>query len=326
MMLNVVTVGFGQNEAGSHPACYNGVMKEFDIAIVGAGVAGMTAAIYGLRAKKSVVVFEKVAAGGQILETTKIANYPGVPSVTGGDLARTLAGQVQNFGGEIKLAEVLAVKREGGEFKVETDDEPVLARTVIIANGSRERRMGIPREKELTGKGVSYCATCDGALYRDKAVAVYGGGNTAAYSVMYLAGICKKVFWIFRKPEPRAEKHLVEKVKEMANVEIIPSVVITGLRGEEKLEGLELDNRSGVDVEALFVSIGREPDNAKFKGLVELDGEGYVKAGEDCQTSCAGVFVAGDTRAKKLHQIVTATADGAVAASAAVEYINSHGG
>lgn len=283
----------------------------------------MTAAIYGLRAKKSVVVFEKVAAGGQILETTKIANYPGVPSVTGGDLARTLKQQVESFGGEIELAEVLTVKREGEKFMVETDDEPVLARAVIIANGSRERRMGIPREEELTGKGVSYCATCDGALYKDKAVAVYGGGNTAAYSVMYLAGMCSRVFWVFRKPEPRAEKHLVEKVKELTNVEIIPSVVVESLRGEEKLEGLKFDDESEVNVAALFVLIGREADNEKFSGLVELDAEGYIKSGEDCLTSQAGVFCAGDTRAKKLHQIVTATADGAVAASAAIEYLNN---
>lgn len=297
-------------------------MEEYDIVIIGAGVAGMTAAIYGLRAKKTVLVLEKMAAGGQILETHKIENYPGVPGVTGKDLAVTLKEQVKKFGGEIRTAEVLKVEHDGAGFKIITDDEPVSAKTVIIANGSTERKLGLPEEAEFVSKGVSYCATCDGALYKDKAVAVYGGGNTAAYSVMYLAGMCAKVFWIFRKPEPRAEKHLVEKVKTLGNVEVVSGAVIKGLEGDEKLQRIKFDDGRAVEAEGLFVTIGREADNERFRELLELDENGYVKAGEDCKTSCPGVFAAGDTRAKKLHQIVTATADGAVAASAAVEYLN----
>ena len=298
-------------------------MKEFDIAIVGAGVAGMTAAVYGLRAEKSVILFEKMSAGGQILETDKIANYPGFKEITGKELASNLREQVMSLGGEIELSEVLSVVRKGDEFLIETDDEPVHAKTVIIANGSSERKMGLPEEASFVSRGVSYCATCDGALYREKVTAVYGGGNTAAYSVLYLAGVCSKVYWIFRKPEPRAVKHLVEKVRGLENVEVLNNTVITGLRGEGKLAGLKFDDGSEVNLDALFVTIGREADNGRFASLVELDEEGYIKAGEDCKTSCAGVFAAGDTRAKKLHQIVTATADGAVAANAAIEYINS---
>ena len=282
----------------------------------------MTAAIYGLRAKKTVLVLEKMAAGGQILETHKIENYPGVPGVTGKDLAATLKEQVKKFGGEIRLAEVLTVKREGSGFEVETDDEPVSAKTVIIANGSAERKLRLPEEAEFVSKGVSYCATCDGALYKDKVVAVYGGGNTAAYSVMYLAGMCAKVFWIFRKPKPRAERHLVEKVKGLENVEVVSGAVIKELEGDGKLQRIRFEDGRVIEAEGLFVSIGREADNERFRELLELDENGYVKAGEDCKTSCPGVFAAGDTRAKNLHQIVTATADGAVAASAAVEYLN----
>ena len=298
-------------------------MKEFDIAIVGAGVAGMTAAVYGRRAGKSVVLFERLKAGGQILKTTKIANYPGFKAITGEELAGNLREQVVALGVEIESAEVLTVIRKGDGFLVETDDEPVLARAVILANGSTERKIGLPEEADYVSRGVSYCATCDGEFYRGKTAAVYGGGNTAAYSVMYLAGICKKVYWIFRKPEPRAEKSLTERVRGLENVEVFNSTVISGLRGEGKLEGLKFDDGSEVNLDALFVSIGREADNERFSGLVELDEHGYGQAGENCKTSCAGVFVAGDARAKKLHQIVTAAAEGAVAANAAIEYLNS---
>ncbi len=283
----------------------------------------MTAAIYGRRAGKSVVLFERLTAGGQILKTTKIANYPGFKAIMGEELASNLREQVVALGGEIESAEVSTVARKGTGFLVETDDEPVLARTVILANGSTERKLGLPEEADYVSKGVSYCATCDGEFYRGKTAAVYGGGNTAAYSVMYLAGICEHVFWIFRKPEPRAEKSLTERVRKLENVEVFNNTVIAGLRGEGKLEGLKFDDGREVNLDALFVSIGREANNERFASLVELDEAGYIKAGEDCQTSQVGVFCAGDTRAKKLHQIVTAAADGAVAANAAIEYINS---
>ena len=220
-------------------------------------------------------------------------------------------------------AEVVGVKPAGSEFEILTDDEPVVAGSVIIANGSRERQLGLTREEALVGHGVSYCATCDGALFKGKTVAVYGGGNTAAYSAMYLAGICSKVYWIFRKPEPQAEKHLVEKVCELENVEVLNERTVTELVGEKQLTGVKFSSGEELAVEGLFILIGREADNERFRGLVELDKNGYIKSSEACETSRAGVFAAGDTRAKKLHQIVTATADGAVAASAAIEYLNN---
>ena len=298
-------------------------MKEYDVVIVGAGVAGMTAAVYALRAKKSVALIEKLTHGGQVLKTTKIENYPGISAISGKELAGELKEQVLKFGGEFILAEVTEIKPKAEQFEVVTDDEIILARSVIIANGSKERELGLAREKELTGHGISYCATCDGALFRGKAVAVYGGGNAAAYSVMYLASICDKVYWIFRRPSPRAEKHLVEKIKQISNVEILSETTITELMGNKELVGLKFKDGRELKMGGLFVLIGREPDNERFRGLVELDECGYIKSSETCETLQAGVFAAGDTRAKKLHQIVTATADGAVAASAAIEYLNN---
>ena len=296
----------------------------------------MTAAIYALRAKKTVALIERLTPGGQILNTTKIENYPGLLSVSGQEFAEKLREQVKKFGGEFVSAEVLGIEKTPDEFKIKTDDGLFTAKTVIIANGSKERALGLLEEEKYIGKGVSYCATCDGALFKDKTVAVYGGGNTAAYSVLYLSGLCKKVYWIFRKPEPRAEKHLIRKAEETKNVEILNKTVIEGLNGEEKLTGLTLipclPEEPGVDylveakelkVDGLFVLIGREPDNKRFGGLIELDEAGYIKSDESCKTSQKGVFCAGDTREKKLNQLVTATADGAVAASAAIDYLNN---
>ncbi|MBR3319018.1 FAD-dependent oxidoreductase [Candidatus Saccharibacteria bacterium] len=305
-------------------------MEKCDIAIIGAGAAGMTAAIYALRAKKSVILIEKTTPGGQILLTNKLENYPGLPGATGAVFAENMHSQVKQFGGKIMTAEVLKISSEDGRFEIETDDDNISAGAVIIANGSRERKIGLPREEELTSHGVSYCATCDGLLYRDRPVAVYGGGNTAAYSAMYLAGVCSKVYWIFRKPEPRAEKHLVEKAKTLNNLVIVPNSVISALIGDDSLTDIELktsgeqSNKTSLSIDGLFVTIGRESDNSRFKNLVELDDQGYIKSDETCTTSTPGVFCAGDTRAKHLHQLVTATADGAVAANMAIEYLNKN--
>ena len=309
-------------------------MNQYDIIIIGAGAAGLTAGIYAARAKKSVLVLEKTAAGGQILNTTKVENYPGIDSISGQEFGEKLKSQVKKFGGEILTAEVLKVTKSDTFFKVETDADDFSARSIILANGSRERRLGLENETDFIGKGVSYCATCDGALFKDKTVAVYGGGNTAAYSVLYLANICKKVYWLFRKPEPRAEKHLVEKIKALGNVEIRAKTLVrtltAGEDGNLSSLGLETTETPGASVSTglqalpvrgLFILIGREPDNARFKDLLDLDAEGYIKSDETCQTSCEGVFCAGDTRKKPLNQLVTATADGAVAASAAVNFL-----
>ncbi len=298
-------------------------MNNYDILIIGAGTAGLTAGIYAARAKKSVLILEQTATGGQILNTTKVENYPGIDSISGKEFGEKLKAQVEKFGGKIQTAEVTQITKSGNLFKVETDEGDFTAKSVILANGSREKHLGLDGEEDFTGKGVSYCATCDGALYKNKPVAVYGGGNTAAYSVIYLAGICQKVYWIFRKPEPRAEKHLIEKIKQLRNVEIRPETVIKTLHGDQKLQSIGFSNGSSINIDALFILIGREPDNARFQNLVDLDDDGYIKSDETCHTSEQGIFCAGDTRKKPLNQLVTATADGAVAASEAVKYASS---
>ena len=305
-------------------------MNKYDIIIIGAGVAGMTAGIYSARAKKSVLIIEKTAAGGQILATTKVENYPGIDSISGQELGKKLKAQVEKFGGRFLTAEVLSVSKENDDFEVETDDGVYQTKAVILANGSQERHLGLENEEKLVGHGISYCATCDGALFKDKTIGVYGDGNTSAYSVLYLADICKKIYWIFRNTEPKAERYLCEKIKTFENVEIRANTVISELtenNGSLASVGLKLnlddqDATKPLEVDGLFVLIGREPDNDRFSNLVDLDTEGYIVSDETCKTSEAGVFCAGDTRKKPLNQLVTSTADGAVSASAAIAYLN----
>ena len=287
----------------------------------------MTAAIYVLRAKKTVAILEKAALGGQIINTTKIENYPGLPGVSGVEFAQKLKEQVEKFGGEILYEKVEGVEKHDGGFVATTDEGEIFAKAVIIANGSAERKLGLAREEELVGQGVSYCATCDGGFFKGKRVAVFGGGNTALYSAIYLSHIAEKVYLSHRRGEFRAERQLVEKAKEHENIEFKLSRIVTELVGEKKLEKIELKNpetneTEELEVEGLFVTIGRVADNEKLRNLVELDENGYIKSDESCETSEAGVFAAGDTRAKRLHQLVTATADGAVAATAAIKYLN----
>ena len=300
----------------------------FDIGIIGAGAAGMTAAVYALRAKKSVILFEEKAEGGQILATTRIENYPAVLGITGAEFAKNLKEQVRRFGGEFEFSRVEGVVKTESGFVLETEDGEFRTGAVIIANGSKERELGLPEEKEFVGRGVSYCATCDGEFFRRKTVGVVGGGNTALYCALYLAKLARKVFLIHRRGEFRAEKHLVERAAETENVEFLTGAEVVRLKGDGRLERVVVrDRETGegreVEMEGLFVMIGREARNEKFRGLVRLDRDGYIIAGEDCCTETEGVFVAGDTRAKALHQLVTATADGAVAGSVAVDFLNA---
>ena len=322
----------------------------FDLAIVGAGAAGMTAAIYALRAKKSVVLFEASAYGGQILSTSKIENYPGILEISGADFAKTLRAQVKKFGGHLLSASVETItplEDSAPLFKIITDDGEFFSRAVILANGSRERHLDLPDEEHLIGHGVSYCASCDGAFYQGKTVAVYGGGNTALYSALYLANLAKKVYLVARSGF-RAEKHLVSRAESTPNIELLRHTQIATLLGDRKLSGVKLvstlsrasaptklpqvskstpatppQSSAELPLDALFVSIGREANNSRFRSLVDLDDDGYIRSGEDCKTKTPGVFVAGDSRAKTLHQLVTATSDGAIAATAAVEFLNT---
>ena len=254
-------------------------MKKYDVAIVGAGVAGMTAAIYVRRAGKSVVVFEEKVPGGQIVNTSSVANWPGEPGISGADLSREIKEQMVGLSAELEYATVSSVKKTDEGFMVETDDGEFLVGAVILAMGTEPRKLSEKQMKDAGERVISYCATCDGALYKGKPVVVVGSGNTAKHEMAYLSNIASKVYHI----------HHDEPIPEEAV--------------------------------AVFVAIGRVPHTEVAKGLVDLDDDGYVMAGEDCLTSCPGVFVAGDCRTKNLRQLVTAAADGAVAGNAAVQYL-----
>ena len=294
-----------------------------DVAIIGAGTAGLTAAVYARRAGASVTIFEGEAPGGQIINTPEIDNFPGMPGVSGYEYANKLYEQAQSFGAEFVFDKVKKMEGSFEEgFRIITEYGTVCeAKTIIIASGVKRREMGLAGEQEFTGRGISYCATCDGAFFKGKTAAVFGGGNTAVEDAIYLAGICKKVYIIHRRNQFRADVALVDELLAHDNVETKLCFTVSGIRGEDKLTGVELTNIDGsreeLTTDALFVAIGLIPENGVFKDIVELDDAGYVAADETCETSTPGVFAAGDCRTKDVRQLVTAAADGAVAAVAA---------
>ena len=297
----------------------------YDIIIVGAGIAGMTAAIYGRRASKSVLVLEGASYGGQIINTASVENYPAAPHISGFDLASEIYNQAKSLGAEFKFEKVLKIKDGGTEKSVVTKKNSYSGKTVIIATGSENRRLGLENEKTLIGKGISYCATCDGAFYKDKTVAVVGGGNTALEDALYLSDIAQKVYLIHRRNTFRGEESTVEILRKKENVTFVYNSVVKKLNAGKRLESIEIENKNGntetIAVNGLFVAIGRIPVNSEFSDLVELDGIGYIAASEDCRTNIPGIFAAGDNRTKEIRQLVTAAADGAVAASQAVGFI-----
>lgn len=296
----------------------------YDVVVVGGGIAGLTAAIYACRAGRSVLVLEAEACGGQIISTLDIENYPAMMGVSGAELGKKLETQAEELGAEVEYEEVLKVVKDGDGFLVKTDDGEYRARKVVIATGAKEKKLGLAREDELVGRGVSYCATCDGAFYKGKTVAVIGGGNTALADALYLADLCEKVYLVHRRDEFRGDAAEVEKLRQRGNVEFVLGYVPSEILGEAKVTGLKLvpsglagsaEEGRELAVDGMFVAIGRVPATGAFVDLVELDSDGYVVAGEDCQTSCPGVLVAGDCRTKDVRQLVTAAGDGAVAAA-----------
>lgn len=296
----------------------------YDIGIIGGGIAGMTAAIYGTRAGKKVILLEGTGVGGQITLSSNVENYPGIKSISGNELATNLREQAENLGAEIKSANVTEIKNTEKEKILVTASEEIPCKTVIIASGQTHRKLGIPGEEKLTGMGVSYCAVCDGAFFKGMDVAVVGGGSTALQDAAYLSTYCNKVYLIHRRDEFRGEQHLVEALKEKENIEFVLSHVVTEIHGDFMVEGIRIeDKKSGekseLKVDGVFVAVGQIPGNERFREVVELDSDGYIIAGEDCQTSAAGIYVAGDCRTKKVRQLITAAADGAVAALAACE-------
>ena len=298
-----------------------------DIIVVGAGPAGLTAAIYARRANKTVLVIEKSTFGGQTTYSPQIENYPGFVTMSGNEFADKLVEQVISQGADIEMETVLSVKDNGETKTVVTDKGEHEAKAVIIAVGVKHRQTGLPNENELVGRGISYCATCDGAFYRNKTVAVLGGGNSALQEAILLSGLCQKVIVIQNLDFLTGEAKLVEKIESKDNVEVITGTVISRLIGDDELKGLTLcktasGEETELKVDGLFVAIGLEPDNDRFAELAKLNEYGYFDSDESCATATEGIFAAGDCRSKTIRQITTATADGAVAALAACKYID----
>lgn len=300
----------------------------YDVVILGGGPAGYTAALYATRAGLTTLLLEKFSAGGQMTETPQIDNYPGFESgVDGFTLGDKMRQGAERFGAETVQTEVLSVELTGSPKKIETDMGSFLGRTVIIATGANHRHLGIEHEQELIGRGVGYCAACDGMLYRGKTVAVVGGGNSAASDALLLSKLCAKVYLIHRRDTLRATKVYHEPLMRTENVEFLWENRVSELFFDKKLQGIRTEHvKSGesreIALDGLFISIGRAPVTELVRGQVALDEQGYILADETTKTNLEGVFAAGDVRAKALRQIVTAAADGAVAAHFAEEYLS----
>ncbi len=298
----------------------------YDIIIIGAGPAGLTAAIYARRALKKILILEAKTYGGQIISTMEIENYPIAPHISGVDFATKLYQQASDLGAEIIYEKVVNINDHGNFKTVITPQNTYTAKTVIIATGSDNRKLGLPNETELVGKGVSYCATCDGAFYKGKTVAVVGGGNTAIEDALYLADIAAKVYLIHRRDQLNGDEVTVSRLKTKKNVELIFNSHVTQLSDNQHLKQIQVMHADGssltLDVSGLFIAVGRIPENQNFAELIHLDQFGYIQAGEDCQTNIKGIFTAGDNRVKTVRQLVTATSDGAVAATHAIQYLS----
>ena len=299
----------------------------YDVIIIGGGPAGYTAALYTVRSGFSTLVIEKMAAGGQMNETIQIDNFPGFDEgIDGFSLGMKMQRGAQRFGAETKYAQVLSVQLHGDVKTIETDDGIYMAKAVIIATGAGHKHLGLAREQELVGRGVGYCASCDGMFYRGKTVAVVGGGNSAAADALVLSRIAKKVHVIHRRDSLRATKVYHEPLMRAENVQFHWNSEVSQLIADEKLSGAVLkDVHSGaesmLELDGLFISIGRDPATKLFAGQLELDEQGYIVAGESTETNVPGVFAVGDVRTKAVRQIVTAAADGAVAAHYVEEYL-----
>ena len=299
----------------------------YDIVIIGAGTAGLSAAIYGVRAGKKVLVLECGNYGGQIINSPEVENYPGLPRVTGFEFATGLYEQAKQLGANIEYEEVTGIEKTGTDFVIATEEQDIRCHAVVIATGAKNRPLGVAREEELVGAGVSYCATCDGAFYKNRVAAVIGGGSTALEDAGVLSGYCKKVYIVHRRDEFRGEQWLVSSLEKKDNVEFVLNAVVDEILGDSVVQGIRVkDTKTGekrdIAVDGIFVAIGQMPDNKAFADIVDLDKGGYVIASEDCKTSTEGIFVAGDCRTKNVRQLATAAADGAVAGLAACDYIN----
>ena len=296
----------------------------YDIVIAGAGPAGLTAALYARRAGHSVLVLEGGVPGGQAVTTPHVENWPGTLSISGPDFAMGLYQQCTELGAEIQFAAVTGFEDRGDRKTVRAGEQIFEGRTFILANGVRRRKLEVPGEERLGGRGVSYCATCDGSFFKGKDVAVVGGGNTAVEDAIYLSSICPTVWLIHRRDSFTAQQYLLDNLASKPNVKPLMGHRVLEIQGDKQVESLRLsgpENQRILHVAGVFAAVGLIPDNAMFSPPLELNEYGYVKAGEDCATNVPGVFVAGDSRSKELRQLVTAAADGAMAASKAGQYL-----
>lgn len=293
----------------------------YDIIIIGAGCAGLTAAVYASRAGKSVLILESDTVGGQISSSPKVENFPSIKEISGAEFSDNLFEQAASFGAQFALEKVTGIT--DGEIKtIIAGSKKYECRRLIIATGLKHRKLGIQNESDFEGRGISYCAVCDGMFFKDGTVAVAGGGDVALVNALFLANICKKVYVIHRRDEFRAESVKIDEIKSKPNIELLLSSNIVALEGNDFLESITIEyvnskEQKNIAVDGLFVCIGHVPDNEIFKGLVDLDDDGYIIAGEDCKTNVEGIFAAGDCRVKSLRQLTTASADGSVAAVAA---------
>ena len=298
----------------------------YDIAIIGGGTAGLTAAIYGQRAGKKTVVLEGKVFGGQISYSHRVENYPGIAAISGSEFTMNLLEQAKALGAEIIQEQVTGVESCGEYRRVHTGTGNIPCKTIIIASGVNPRKLGFESEEKLIGAGVSYCATCDGAFFKNMDVAVVGGGSTALEDAEFLSNYCSKVYLIHRRDEFRGEEKLVEALLSRDIVQFLLSCTVNDINGKGFVEGLNIHNiKTGedfdIEVAGLFVAIGQVPENQIFADLVELDDSGFIVAGEECLTSAPGIFAAGDCRTKSIRQLTTAAADGSVAALAATKFI-----
>ena len=302
-------------------------MELYDIAIIGSGPAGLSAAVYALRAELKTVVFERDSmSGGQVLNTDEVDNYLGLPGMNGFDLGTKFREHAEQMGMQVVNTQVMQIKEQDGIWIVETEEGEYRTKTVLLATGTRYRKLEIPGEEELRGKGVSYCATCDGAFFRNKEVAVIGGGDVAVEDALYLSRICKKVYVVHRRESFRAAPSLVRRMKEVENIELILGFVPEKINGTTVVEGVTVKEKEGeerkeLSVSGVFVAVGTVPESEVYKSVVPVDKAGYVIAGEDGKTQVSGIFAAGDIRTKNFRQIVTAVADGANAVHSIEAYL-----
>ncbi|MFR2775477.1 MAG: thioredoxin-disulfide reductase [Anaerostipes sp.] len=303
-------------------------MKVYDLVIIGSGPAGMTAAIYAKRAMLDCILLEKeYLPGGQVIKTYEVDNYPGIPKTNGMELSSKFSEHANELGVERMTAEVRNIKADGEIKEIEVGNgETLQTKTIILATGAVHRTLSVPGEEKFTGMGVSYCATCDGAFFRDKVTAVVGGGDVALEDAVFLSRMCKKVYLIHRRDEFRGAKILQDQVQKSENIEILWDTVVTEIIGENTVEKISIQNvhnhvDNTLEVDGVFVAVGTKPASDLLKGQIEMDEQGYILAAEDGVTSIPGIFAGGDGRAKKLRQVVTAVADGANCVQSVERYL-----